>query len=147
MDAGKSYTLQDRLARNFGVWRERNDGRGVCFDVIFESGTPLPQRPGEGLAVTRRYRPVHNIGHFRFVECSRVKGGEPGGDMLPWGSIFFPFDPSLRGEEMLAAGKVLRSGEEGPEVIEKYICTGEGSVTVIIEVDDGYRETFTVPPR
>jgi molecular chaperone DnaK (HSP70) len=147
MDKEKGYTLQDRLARNFGVWRERDDGRGVCFDVIFASGTPLPQQPDESLEVTRRYRPVHNIGHFRFVECSRVQGGEPGGDMLPWGSIFFPFAPGLRGEEMLAASKVLRSGEEGPEVLEKYCCTGQGTVTVTIEVDDGYRETFTIPPR
>ncbi len=148
MDEGKSYTLQDRLARNFGVWRERDDGQGICFDVIFASGTPLPQQPGEKLEVTRRYRPAHNIGHFRFVECSRVEGGEPGGDMLPWGSIFFPFAPGLRGDEMLASGKVLRSGEEGSEVVEKYLCTGEGDVSVIIEVvDDGYRETFTIPPR
>ena len=44
LDHGVGYTLEDRLSRHFGVFREGGAGRDVVFDTIFEKGTPL-RRP------------------------------------------------------------------------------------------------------
>ncbi len=147
LDETRGYTLSDRLTRNFGVWREQDGGRGISFDVIFSRGTPLPVSGGERLEASRRYRAAHNLGHFRFVECSRVEEGRPAGDLLPWGQIFFPFDPSLRGEEGLPTTKVSRLESPGVEVLEEYSCSPSGSIEVTLRViEDGYRQSFTIAP-
>ena len=54
-----------------GVWRHVSNGQGETFDRIFRSDTELP-RKNESLAVERTYRPIHNIGHFRFVDIDGV---------------------------------------------------------------------------
>ena len=96
LDQEAGYSVTDRLNRTFGVFRELSSGAGVSFDPIFRNDTKLPA-PGEPpLTSARRYRAVHNVGHFRFVECSRVSNGRPEGDIVPWDTIRFPFDPDLR---------------------------------------------------
>ena len=57
--------LRDQFTKNFGVWREADDGRNVVFDVIFPRGAKLPSRGMEPLRMLRSYRPAHNIGYFR----------------------------------------------------------------------------------
>ena len=96
LDREGGYALEDRLSRHFGVFREGGAGRDVVFDTIFEKGTPLPA-PGEPpVVVARRYRAAHDVGHFRFLECSRLTDGRPDGDVTPWDEAYFPFDRALR---------------------------------------------------
>jgi molecular chaperone DnaK len=83
------------------------------------------------LVVTRKYRAVHNIGHFRFVECSRLTDGRPDGDVTPYDPVFFPFDPDLHDEDDLRHRPVGRR-EFGPDVEECYTLTPSGAVEVII---------------
>jgi molecular chaperone DnaK (HSP70) len=114
-DAG--YALTDRLSRDFGVFREADAGQAVAFDVILPRTVELPAAGG-ATRLCREYRAVHNIGHFRFVECSRVEGGAPTGDVTPVGEVLFPFDPTLRAAGDLAAVPVRRV-DVGPRVREE----------------------------
>ncbi len=141
LDHGVGYTLEDRLSRHFGVFREGGAGREVVFDTIFEKGTPLPA-PGEPpVVVTRRYRAAHDVGHFRFVECSRLTDGRPDGDVTPWDEAFFPFDRSLRAADLATAP--IRRRDGGPESAETYALGAEGAVTVTVtDETDGFVRTF-----
>jgi hypothetical protein len=77
------------------------------------------------------YRAAHNIGHFRFVECSRLLDGRPDGDVTPYDPVYFPFDPNLHDEEDLARRAVGRR-EDGPDVEERYVVTPGGAVEVTL---------------
>ncbi len=94
--AQAKYLLRERFTRWFGVWREGESGRRMVFDPLFEKGALLPA-PGEPpLRRVRHYSPVHNVGHFRYLESSHVSaGGEPDGELAHWDEIRFPFSPSL----------------------------------------------------
>ena len=74
-DVDSGYVLRDRFARHFGVWREADGGRDAAFDLLFPRGLELPRRGAPPLRVVRSYRPVHNIGHFRYVEAARIGAG------------------------------------------------------------------------
>jgi hypothetical protein len=82
------------------------------------------------------------VGHFRFVECSRLVEGRPDGDVTPWQDVKFPFLPSLRGA-LPGGAAVRRLAEPGPDVEEVYSCTDAGAVEVTIRVpSDGFSTTF-----
>jgi len=133
-DAASGYALRDVFARNFGVWREAEGGRLMVFDTIFPRGTRLPG-PGEPpLAVERRYRPAHNVGHFRYLEASHVDGeGQPQGDIAVWDEVWFPFDPALGSHPDLQRVPVARfDAAAGQELEECYVCTAAGTVGVTI---------------
>jgi molecular chaperone DnaK (HSP70) len=139
-DDGATFSLRDRFGRGFGVFRERGGGHGVTFDAIVGPDVPVPS---EGtLEIRRRYRAAHNVGHFRFVECRGVGAhGEPQGDVAPFGEIWFPFDPSLRGKDLRAAAVERREG--GPEIEEIYALDATGLVAVRIrDLASGYEEAF-----
>src|SRR5579871_3881934 len=72
-DAATGYTLREVFTRNFGVWREGEAGHRMVFDSIFPAGTRLPAVRDVPLTVTRGYSPVHNIGHFRYIEASHFE--------------------------------------------------------------------------
>ncbi len=139
-DAG--FALRDRLSRGFGVFRDRNAGRGVAFDPIF---LPEVSLAAEGVVISRRYRAAHNLGCFRFVECSGVdEVGEPRGDLLPFAQVLFPFDPALRKGVKLDKVAVERRGA-GPRIEERYTVDAHGLVEVqIIDVDTGYQQTHRI---
>ncbi len=146
-DTRSGYVLRDRFARHFGVWREADHGRDVAFDLLFPRGLELPQRGAPPLRVVRSYRPVHNIGHFRYVEAARIgEDGQPSGDLTLWDDIQFPFDPSLRGAGDLTLVEVSRQGEDaGSEVEEEYLCDSNGVVKVSIsDRSAGYRREYTL---
>jgi molecular chaperone DnaK (HSP70) len=133
-DASSGYRLHEVFSRNFGVWREGEDGRVTVFDVIFPRGTRLPA-PGESpLAVRRRYRPVHNVGHFRYLEASHLDGsGQPAGDIAVWDEVRFPLDPTLEDHPDLAGAPVERSGTAAAQQIEeRYACNATGTLAVTI---------------
>ncbi len=133
-DATAGYTLREVFTRNFGVWRESDAGHRMIFDSIFPRGTRLPAAAEPPLTVSRQYRPVHNLGDFRYLEAGHVgDGGQPSGDMTVWDEILFPFDPALADVRALETVSVERC-PSGPEQIveERYACDAAGVVTVAI---------------
>jgi molecular chaperone DnaK (HSP70) len=145
-DARSGYVLRDRFARYFGVWREADHGRDVAFDSIFPRGLELPQRGDPPLRVVRAYRPVHNIGHFRYVEAARIgEDGQPSGELTLWDDIRFPFDPALRGAGDLALIDVNRQEGGASDVEEEYSCDDSGNVKVTISNRSAaYRREYTL---
>jgi molecular chaperone DnaK (HSP70) len=146
-DAGSAFVLRDRFARHFGVWREADHGREVTFDVLFPRGLVLPRGGEPPLRAVRTYRPVHNIGHFRYAEATQIgEDGQPLGDATIWDDIQFPFDPSLHGVGDLTMVNVSRR-EEGArgEVEEQYSCDANGLVTVTIrDRSAAYHRDYTL---
>src|SRR5208283_3129144 len=95
-DSQAGYVLRDHFTRYFGVWREGDEGRNITFDPLFPKGTPLPARDEPALEISRYYCPVHNVGVFRYLECSHIDAStRPAGDITVWDEIRFPFDPQL----------------------------------------------------
>jgi molecular chaperone DnaK (HSP70) len=143
LDRGAGWALEDKLSRHFGVFRESEAGTDVAFDPILPKGTTLPASGAALVSVTRRYRAAHNVGHFRFLECTRLTGGRPDGDVTPWDEVFFPFERSLRGRALSTADVKRRAG--GPEVVETYALGSEGAVSMTVtDTSDGFTRTFTL---
>lgn len=134
-DQQSGYTLRERFHQYFGVWREADQGRRIVFDPIFAKGTELPAARKAALLVERHYRPVHNVGHFRFLESTRISGDhQPAGEITYWDEILFPFDPGL--ETVGDLGAVLVAHNERAhhcEIVERYRCDSNGRVSVEIE--------------
>ena len=146
-DGSAGYVLRDRFARHFGVWREADHGREVTFDVLFPRGLELPPRGAAPLRIVRAYRPVHNIGHFRYAEAARIGAdGQPSGDLTIWDDIQFPFDPALRAAGDLTLVDVSRKdGATDWEVEEEYSCDSSGIVKVTISNRSAaYRREYTL---
>ncbi len=142
LDTEAGFSLSDRLTRHFGVFREADAGEEVVFDPIFPKGLPVPAAAQAPATAVRRYRAAHDVGYFRFVECSRIVEGRPDGDVTPGEAIRFPFLPALRGQP-LDEDTVRRLAEAGPEVEEVYSLTAGGAVEVTIRVpSDGFERTW-----
>ncbi len=130
----EGVTLREHFNQNFGVWREADSGRNVVFDVMFPRGSKLPLKGQEPLRILRTYRPVHNIGHFRYLECSHLDAtNQPQGEICNWDEVRVPFDPQLRGLETLPPQpeRSFAPGE-GPVVEEEYTCDSSGQLKVRI---------------
>ena len=147
-DHGSGYSLTEQFSRHFGVWREADDGAAMTFDPIFPKTTALP-RPGEPpLRVTRSYQPAHNIGHFRFLECSALKSAhQPDGDVVAWDEVYFPFDPALAEAGQCLERKEIRRWRKAQSICveEVYQCDAEGIITVTISNQTmGQSRTFRI---
>ncbi len=143
-DEAAGFELSDRFSRTFGVFREGDTGKAIVFDPIFTPGTTLPTRSGEPVKRTRGYRAAHNVGHFRFLECSAVgDDGRPGGDIVVSGDVLFPFEPSLRDAVRVETVPVARLDARGPRVEEEYALDDNGIVSVTIrDLDAGFERVF-----
>ena len=145
-DEMSGYTLEDQFTRHFGVWREADEGENISFDPIFTKGTPLPSRGQPFLVRSRRYRPAHNIGHFRYIECSQIDSkGLPTGDIATWDEIYFPFDPELAGVAEVEKIPIRRLAplEAANETEEVYTCDRQGMVKVtLINHATGLRRSY-----
>ncbi|MBV8234938.1 MAG: Hsp70 family protein [Acidimicrobiia bacterium] len=142
LDTHADFALSERLSRHFGVFREAHRGADVTFDPILPKDLALPPDGQPPLVVTRSYRAAHNIGHFRFVECSRLCEGRPDGDVTPYDPVFFPFDPDLHDQQDLGRRPVGRR-EDGPDVEERYVITPGGAVEVTLTTRPGaFARTF-----
>ena len=141
-DTQAGYVLRDRFTRYFGVWREGDEGRSVTFDPLFPKGTPLPTRDEPALEISRYYCPVHNVGVFRYLECSHIDAGtRPAGDITVWDEIRFPFDPQLGEIDETPVQHLDRVRHQTIE--EKYVCDAGGAVTVTIRNDTaGYSRDY-----
>lgn len=145
-DEAAGFELADRFSRTFGVFREGDAGKAIVFDPIFTPGTELPGRAGEPIRKTRGYRAAHNLGHFRFLECSALgDDGRPRGDIVVSGDVLFPFEAGLRTGPLLGDVAVERLGEglRGPRVEEEYALDDAGIVSVTIrDLDSGFERVF-----
>jgi len=144
-DAQSGFVLRDQFMRNFGLWRETDEGRSVQFDLIFPRGTTLPAPKQPPLQSIRSYQPAHNIGHFRYLECTRLAGdGRPVGEITDWDDIRFPFEPNLQDRHDLASLPVVRtSGTKRFVIEETYTCDSSGSLAVLISnKSTGFKKTF-----
>ncbi len=141
-DGGEGFSLVDRYARTFGVFREGGAGREVVCDPIFAPDTALPAHGSDSLTRTRAYRAAHNVGHYRFFECTAVDvSGKPRGDMTVFGDVHFPFDAHLASEDV-AKVRVERTSE-GPFIEERYVLDARGIVEVVIRnLDSGYEQSY-----
>jgi molecular chaperone DnaK (HSP70) len=145
-DTEAGYKLRERFTRHFGVWREWDDGRQIAFDPLFEKNTPLPLKGEQPLSRVRRYAPIHNVGHFRYLECSRLdQAGQPQGDLAPWDEILFPFDPTLRGAEDFKDTAISHARNHNHVVEEVYSCDHNGVIEVEIrDADNGFSRRYTL---
>jgi molecular chaperone DnaK (HSP70) len=146
-DQTSGYVLAERFSRHFGVWREGESGQRVVFDPIFTKETPLPQPGQPPLVERRRYQPVHNVGRFRFLECSGLRPeGEPAGDILSWKEVAFPLDPREAESphpEKLSVKRV--PGVESLLIEEVYQCDAAGVIEVTIaNLTAGYSRTYRI---
>jgi molecular chaperone DnaK (HSP70) len=143
-DTDVGYKLRERFTRDFGVWREWNDGQQISFDVLFAKDTPLPGKGEPPLERVRRYAPTHNIGLFRYLECSRVDtAGHPQGDIAPWDEITFPFDPTLQSEHGVNGTAVTRGRGYGNIIEEVYSCDANGIIEVeIADTTNQFRRRY-----
>ncbi|MBZ5657144.1 MAG: Hsp70 family protein [Acidobacteriia bacterium] len=144
-DTQSGCVLRDRFMRNFGLWREADEGHGIVFDLVFPRGTELPGPKQPPLRSVRSYQPAHNVGHFRYLECSRLaQDGRPVGEITDWDDIRFPFDPTLQEKTDLAAVSVLRTPTTSGFVVEEtYTCDSSGNLAVAISnKSTGYGKKF-----
>jgi molecular chaperone DnaK (HSP70) len=137
--------LRDQFNRNFGIWREADAGATIVFDLIFPRGVRLPQ-PGEpALSSERVYRPAHNVGHFRYLECSTLdERGQPHGEITNWEQIRFPYDPHLQNNADISHLPVERFRDPiNLTIREKYTCDADGNLHVNISADPtGFAREF-----
>lgn len=144
-DTRSGFTLRDRFMRNFGLWREADHGHGIIFDLVFPRGTELPGPKQPPLRSVRSYRPAHNIGHFRFLECARLANdGRPVGEISDWDDIRFPFDPDLQDRADLLGVSVMRTPATSNFLVEEtYTCDSSGNLAVAISnKSTGYEKKF-----
>lgn len=146
-DSNARIQVSELVSRHFGVWREHEAGRDKIFDPIFDKERRL-QAGEDRLIVERSYRPRHNVGHLRYLECSGLGGhGEPDGDVAMWREIYFPYAPELQdlGEVELAARAIEeRHDLGGQDIVERYSYDAAGVIQV--EIEDrttGHRRVFS----
>lgn len=147
LDKESGFELSERFSRHFGVFREAHAGTDVVFDPIVPKDASLPDDGRSPLVIERTYRAAHNIGHFRFVECSRLVDGRPDGDVTPYDPVLFPFDPALHDRDDLGRQPVGR-WNDGPDVEERYVVTPGGAVEVTLTTQPaGFQRTFRLERR
>ena len=95
--------------------------------------TAVLPAPGEApLTCTRQYQPTHNVGHFRYLECSQLTAtGEPTGDLTPWDEVYFPFVPApAHGGQRCRRSPSRVWSVEAPWIEERYTCDAHGIIAV-----------------
>ena len=141
-DKEAGYVLSEKFTRYFGVWREADSGNRITFDPLFPKGTPLPGPDEQPYEIRRRYHPVHNVGHFRYLECSHLSDdGQPSGDVTVWDEIRFPFDPAVANSNGVAVARSEAAPHQ--QIEEKYSSDASGTVTVTItNLTAGYQRQY-----
>jgi molecular chaperone DnaK (HSP70) len=145
-DPKNQIQVREAVSRYFGIWREREQDK--VFDPVFSQKQEVGTENGK-LTVVRQYRPLHNIGRLRYLECSALgSAGEPEGDITVWRDIYFPYDPGLADHKNLKGVPITVCPElSSQEVVETYDYDTQGIVHVEIEnLTAGYRRHFRLTP-
>jgi hypothetical protein len=144
-DPQARISIREAVTRHFGLWREGEQGREKVFDPIFRKDR-LVEAAARRQEVVRAYRPVHNVGHLRYLECSALgEAGEPQGDLFVWEDVYFPYDPRLEQEPDLTRIPLEKRPDlAGQEIREIYSYDPRGIINVQFEnCTAGYRRNFT----
>ncbi|MDH5560522.1 MAG: Hsp70 family protein [Deltaproteobacteria bacterium] len=126
------FVLEESLTQHFGLWREEDHGRRMIFDPIFRKDHQLPVKGKLQVVYRRKYRPAHNIGVFRFQECSLLLQEQPGGLVSLWDTLYFPFDPSLQGRDIRNIAVCRFKKPLAFEIEEIFYRNSVGDITVQI---------------
>lgn len=113
--------IEPILSRTFGVMRVVEGGE--YFDPIFEKGTKIP--------TAKRFEiyPQHNIGHYRYLECSDYQQGQLISPRL-WSEIFFPYDPEWDLSSIPSKEHIQSKRYAYNPVIEEFACDENGIISV-----------------
>ncbi len=131
-DTAAGYVVRDRFTRHFGVWREADSGASAVFDPLYPKGQLLPGAGDAPLRVARSYHPSHNLGHFRFLECSHLSpDGRPTGDITLWDEIRFPFVATLAALDDLAQVEVVHEADAPQQEIEESYSVDAGGRVLV----------------
>lgn len=125
-------SYRDVFARHFGLMRLREHGRVEVMDTIFPAGTPIPRRGEPPLERVAWYRPAHNIGHLRYLECTSIGDDAlPAGGLRAWSDILFPYDPAQPLTARPSCSEIVATDRfSGDPVCEVYRCDSDGVITV-----------------
>lgn len=137
--------VREAPTRHFGVWREGEAGREKVFDPIIQKREDVTM--DDPLVIERRYRPAHRVGRLRFVECTELdERGSPTGEVTPWESILFPYDPELFDHPDLEQFEQMRShGVLDEEISETYEYTKTGIIQVTLKNRTrGYERSYVL---
>ncbi len=144
-DEAAGIFVREAPTRHFGVWREGEGGREKIFDPIIEKRHGA--KVDGPLCIERKYRPAHAVGRLRFVECTDLdEQRTPRGEVTPWESILFPYDPRLEGEQNLLAHMECRNDHlTSEEIVETYEYASTGLIRVKIENrTSGYHRSYVL---
>jgi molecular chaperone DnaK (HSP70) len=143
-DETAEFQLSDKFTRTFGVFREGAAGDEITFDPIFTRDSRVPRANGTRLSCRRSYLAVHNVGHFRFLECDAVDDdGRPTGDGVLSGDVLFPFDPSLCQDTRDLESVPIQRNDRERRIEEEYVLDEHGIVAVTIRnLDANYQQVF-----
>lgn len=132
-DEAAGIFVREAPTRHFGVWREGEGGQEKIFDPIIEKKHGV--RVDGPLRIYRSYRPAHAVGRLRFVECTDLDHERtPRGEVTPWESVLFPYDPGLQECDDLSPFLDRRDDRlAGEEIVETYEYAPTGLVRVQIE--------------
>jgi len=137
--------VHEVFARHFGVIRLADHGSREIFAPVFQAGLRLPARGEPPILTEVRYQPRHNIGRFRYLECTSVDTeGKPEAGLRTWSEILFPYDYSLAINEVLTTKHITPTNDLAGEAVETYTCDSDGIITVQIKRADGQSRTFEV---
>jgi len=143
--SAEAMRVHDVFARHFGVIRLADHGTREVFAPVFHAGLRLPARGESPISSNIRYRPHHNIGRLRYLECTSVDAhGKPADGLRAWSEILFPYDPAIAMNEDLGATPVRSHDDLATEAMETYTCDSDGIITVQICRGDGQSRTFEV---
>ena len=133
------------FARHFGVIRLADHGTREVFAPVFQAGLRLPAAGEQPISIPVHYRPVHNIGRLRYLECTAVDAaGKPAEGLRGWSEILFPYDPALTLNQDLAGHPIVMRDTPAVDTVETYLCDPDGIISVQITRGDGQSRTFEV---
>lgn len=135
ISATDRVSYRDVFARHFGVLRLRDHGQTETFDMVFPAGTPIPRKDEPPLERVTWYRPAHNIGHLRYLECTALgDNGLPADGVRSWSDVLFPYDPQTPLSADLSPEQVVATDAYAePPVCEVYRCDSDGVITVEVQ--------------
>ena len=114
------------------------------LDPIPSRAARVPSRGEDAILHRRVDRPMHNVGCYRFVECTSLDArGVPIGDITAYDDVLFPYDRGLRAANDLRGLGVARMGAEGPLIEEESAVTQLGMVRVTLrDLENGFARAF-----
>lgn len=141
----ETMRIHEVFARHFGVIRLADHGTREVFAPVFQAGLRLPARGEAPISTEVRYQPCHNIGRFRYLECTTMdSSGKPDAGLRPWSEILFPYDHALPLNAGLHPDWIVQRNDLAGEVVETYTCDSDGIISVRIQRADGQSRTFEV---